>query len=1234
MSDSRVVDALHTRGAWERLLHKIGYPATPLRENTNIRCPMPHHNDENPSCTVRIERQGLLHCQSRCGTIRGIDLIIEGGIARDPAEAMVFLEEILGIESDPKVIPDEPDVIDPSLTVKQYLAMKCLPLDIESKFDLWDVRAWIPARHRRAKYEPGMYTSVLMPCGHGFRPRVRACAPDTSVRWASLIERSDRSQVDYGKSGDEALPYRVYGIDQMRPIHPFDEVLIVVEGESDVHALHAMGATNCVGVPGVQMTAKVADSLVDAAQRLVDISGTSYPYTITDATIVVWQEPGSAGSEFPTLVARAYAEHCMKLGVASPRVMALPYDGLPGSPKDPCEMWQDFGERAGKIIFDTIASTIYDPAEALDIDDPLDRLNHERKEILVRIDDGARPAVSGPIVDSVSPAVSKRDPWFDIAALDSSPRYLDQVPVSLSIKGCRYIRTGDGWSAVVTSKDGDENDVPLCQALVIDRIDDAGGERFVTLAALDQQAGQVGWARERVPMSSLGSPNVAASTLKGRLGLVFRHARRDHVVDLVMALYADHRERHGSIKIAPATGWMGPVGSSLFAGIEAESTEMMSMMMFEANQARRSQHSDEASSAAAWWNACVAPLLTSPVLQARHAAPVLALGAAAAAPLIKPIADEGVMISPVSWLAGLGGGGKTMLQAVCASIFAPSSDGGQTVYSMSADASRAALNARANFCRDLPLILDDVTRMPAFNSGGRPGDAQRVEAAADLGMQIFNRRPSERATRDGGVRLSRAFRCTALFSAEISMRSDVGAKLTAGHRRRITTIECQPMTDRGLDKTYAAAVNRAASLHGGAAGSLLVASIRDAVARNELGGLFDRCRGAVVDAGGDVTDTQAESISLQVLGFCMLATCCTTQSFDESLDLAMQQITPFLTSSDGATSDEEIRQSKTALLRARELFAANRDRFYGYIEEVDEDAKLAVNQAALGKVVHCKDGRRRVIFLKPAMSLLENQYGVTRQMVDQAAQDGFCEASYRARVGGLNVRGVAWLLDGEDPDPEPEQPSPDPEPLVRDPHGLRDSTQDPAEESEAQNDSCEEHKKSDDDEEIPGCFTHAPDDTVSDAAAQDVLMTDSGESIPRPRFNYARGVYYLDQNPSGEMRAVVRQFIRSEARLEFDALRRTWQEEGGQAFSPRTYEVEDLPRVGDPKLQALEAFDAARADLTWKEAVDIARSLAAPDTSDDQQDQSIARMIKLMRIHLALRIHHPDLFIRVNDDVS
>lgn len=1047
-SDSRVVDALHDGATLERLLRELGCktdkvegPPSFDEQRGYIHCPNPNHPDHNPSCIVRAN-QGLFHCIAVCDTILPLDLVVAHGKAKDRGEAARWIEQhVLGIDPDERVRDDRPIISDPGLTLEQYLLRKHLSADVAHLFGLREVEVWAEPKYApkkvRATFADGYYPAVFMPVGDPTlkideqvdRFRIRS---DFGARWpAGVWPRGmggDRTTKVAGNSGEIAARQHIYGRWQMRASADpmLGRILILVEGESDTHTMQDCGLANVLGLPGTEYAMKCAPDIVETLSRVE-------PGATGEWTVLVWSEPGAAGSALPGKVQAALAAHCAEAGVAAPRVAALDHTTItvepqpgqpPVHPKDPSELLALLVPRMGVQPARVEAGRLLTQVAFLAAGRAPAQL------------DPAAPAVAvQPAQAQLPPAPTMHvgeDPWQGMGGdggLEApDPSDPLSTPREIIHQKEKFLRTGEGWEHHFFTAKGDLRENVVASIIEVVDVQQIDGEDHIVLRA--PRTHQLDFHTTRVPRSMLADTR-ALSAAASSIGVTVGMRQGTALAHLIAAL-ADYRLRQGACTIVPsATGWSGVAGTGPFSGIDIRPSNSFGERMFDANERRRQRCKaaglDVRAAAAEWMERCALPLTRPPKgrpASASHAAPLLAIGAAAAGVLIGPLSDLGVAVSPVVWMAGLGGGGKTQTQRVCAAIFAPNLPDldGQGGYFCNANISPAALNARAQSCRDLPLLMDDVQTMPPLAGSQSKGDGARIEAAAALGMQIFNRKPVERAQRDGTVRLQKPFRSTAVLSAEVNMSSDSSrAVVTAGHRRRITTIEAQPMNERGLGAKFADALTEVEQRFGGAPGEVLVAHVRDLKGQQRLERQFGKCRRAVLalPGAGEVTNTQRESIAVDVLGWALLRSSIAGESEDacdamleQAIAEATQVIAPFLLTGageGGATRDTDLGGVGNAVRTVEDILAANPHRFDSAARETWTGNLPA--QGFIGKVLKPTwRGERRVALLKAGVDALMRQ-GVSSAVIEQAISEGVAMKAQQIRMtGGSRVYAQIWTL--------------------------------------------------------------------------------------------------------------------------------------------------------------------------------------------------------------------------------
>lgn len=1277
-SDSRVVDALHEGQNLERVLEALGCDTR--KDNGSafespsgfISCPMPDHPDRNPSCTVRAS-MGQLHCHSLCENILPADLVVAHGVASDRAEAMKWIERTLGIE--PVRIAPVPVVDDPSLTVEAYLARKGLPPETATKFGLQTVRIWQPGADKgtaHASYETGWYDAVFMPTREGRRPRVRSDAPGRAqLKWAPKVRFADGTMIDF--TNDDADPSRfrypldVIGMDQLEPTQDgVPNVLVVVEGESDVHAMHAMQLPGVVGVPGAKMSGRVSLPLLEAC--IVANEGDT---DLRSLTVLVWQEPGSAGAQFPKRVADAIGEAALQHAYPAPVFGVLHYGQVPGQPKDPAALLQDRPLADAREHLEAsilaalpqvgsaaaIAGSVPAPPPPANIAPALDPAQvgglHTPPPLTVDtilagaapdpVVEGELPAELGPgwsaesqapvgrvlpgMVAATEPVVVHRGPqagvlWSAFDELEDPPAR-DLAPERVEGISSNFIRTDEGWSVEKIDKDGDATLVAICTAFVVEQVERCSGEILVRVAAPFGGA----WNRTRLAMSSTADAGRTCGQLAA-VGVATVNRQRPAVTDLLLALAMRCEAELGAVSVPSGTGWSGRPGSSEFGGIEVEPVNDFGARMFEANERRRALRPDTREAALEWLEVASALLAPPPGIEesaASHAAPMLAIGAAAAAVLVGPLAEVGVAVSPVVWIAGLGGGGKSVTQKLAASIFAPALPDldGQSAYFANANISQAALSARVDSCRDLPLILDDVTQLPPLPGSTSRGDAARIEAAAALGMMVFNRKPIERATRDGGIRQTKAFRSTAIFSAEVSMSSESSkAVVTAGHRRRISTIEARPMTERGLAQEYAERVNYAAQAVGGAPGELLVRRVREIVAARELRNLYDgvRRRVAAMPEARDVTMTQIESLAVTLLGLALLIEAIDEDAARSTIADGLLMLGPYLAAgagAGGATRDTDLSGVEAALRSVDDLRASHPTRFDN---QVRDEAGLVVpppTAGYLGKELRPRrDGTRQIAMLRTGMEMLNTRYGVTMQVIEQAISDGVLVRKQVRMSDDSRPYAMVWML----PPRAELEPDDDPEPdFPHDPHGLREGVHVPGA-SVAHNVEPNE----------PPSLDEYLDQVARRVAGrfERPLQSTEGPNMDS-RFSFGSGLYLVGDGPSMRENVSHLKLIRMEARQELEALQMLYRH-AAEKNPEYVIDVPGFPADDDPRWAKIDALGPEVARAQWNV---MNEHLWARNQQEDLQLKRThdEAYVKALRVHLMCRYRHPEWFVQGTD---
>lgn len=1262
----------HVRGDESRLLDilralRCDTSAWGTRAADFIHCPAPDHPDVHPSCSVDVDN-AMFHCRSACGTLTLAALIQAHGEASDAAGAMRWLEDLFNIDRTTGGLSLREAVIDPSLTVEQY----CIDLDISrataDAYGLSDCLSYhqtsVGNKHQHlVAYEPGWYRSVFIPYGEGKSPRVRSDRPDRKNWNAQTIRHlqpgGPERKIAYG---DMDLPLGVFGARPLMELEYFPNIrhLLVVEGESDVLCIGAsceFGRPDfvTVGCPGVNSARQCAADIVDLLQLFpVD--------SLSELRVVIGSEPGAAGLKFPRLVAEHVEAECsLRIEQSEdggpmqpPKFAVLNWSSLPGEPSDARELWEMrdrlfAGDEFGVMdcLGDYVLAAADNPMTALQVKHFVetgelpaayqitalpDAIPATSTRNLADPEPAAAPGtnlvperhtLAGPepasvATPAVQPMIPAGDPWIE-QFLKSRPDDLENLPATL-LQGMNhtFARCSSGWALVKTNAEGEEKIVFLSTPLFVEAVESTGQEVFVRIAVF------VGgkWSSARIENKLLNDPTRACGAV-GSLGAMFANRMKGEATDLIKSMALAIMNRGGIKHVPEGTGWSGRAGTSQFGGIEVEPALELPQMMYQANRARREERPDTQTAAREWWEQIVQPLLdgSSP----HSPAPLLAIGAAAAAPLVGPLGDVGVGVCPVTWLAGLGGGGKTTLQNLAASIFAPkrADIDGQSAYYANADMSRAALSLRNIVARDLPMILDDVMQVPAMGqTSSRAGtDASRVEAAAQLAMMIFNRKPAERATRERKIDLQKPFRSTALFSAEISLSSTlVGAKASAGQHRRIQTIETRPMEQAGLKGPYAELVLRVAASHGGAPGELLVQLIRTAVRARELRTRYDECAEALLVSCVHLETTQRQALAVDLLGFEMLAQAC-GQDPDHARADGVKLIAEYAatqgTTDDALAGVDRVREAALELLATnpkrfevpfaerKELFPgeeALRDTAHGVVDMPNAHQTLWGRYQTAGDV---RDGNgARVALTKVGIRALMDTLSITPQQIDAAVAQGFAKKGCSTRIWGHTVSTtVIFVPDDLPPVPDSEDPSPTPPGPIR--VGVA-SPEPPA---------ASEPQASIKQASLSAQASFAGPGELLDPDHHITTYLD-GDEIMMAIWRWSTGTYYADDTPAS--RAHVQEEARQELGLLIDRMAR--EPEGPIAVAPEP--AADAPGwimlEGNGREWARGLFQAASAQFTA--ALD-------PDATEASRAQALGEYAKTYRLNLVAKIGFPQWFI-------
>lgn len=1206
---------------------------------------------------------------------------------------MKWLEEALGLPPEaPMGASSRRLVDDPSLTVDAYLALKHLSPATRERFGLIDARVWVrgvedaveapdgslkPAEVSRyagveVQFPSGYYTCVLMPndppatpfAGLERRPRVRTLL---GVRWPNKVIDLAGRKTDFavarpadrsaGTPAALAYPMHAYGRPQFElssdPM--LERSIIVVEGESDVHALHDMGIPCCLGAPGVSALDQSIPDVLD----VIFTAEHGDPSALPSWTVLVWSEPGTAGRRFPTRFAEKMAEWCADRAIPAPRVIALPNTliaapagaasaGPAAEPaKDPCELVASLipvhgGSaaparlEAGRLVTQAAFTAAGRAAGDLDPAAPL---------VADRPD--TAPA-------SAPAQLRGSDPWEEMGCAGALPApEPGSLPVRVEHLGSTFIRSEDGWSEEPLSSDGSLKPLrPICSIVEIVEVCAIAGEDHLVARAPRTHLGE--FQSVRFPRSELADPRRISSSLSS-IGVSISQRRGPAVAALLQALAELRLRSDGATVVPAATGWSGRCGTGPFAGLEICPAHTFGARMFEANERRRDATRpapgappDTTNAARRWVREGLGPLLTKPTAgdsPASGVAPVLAIGAAAASVLVGPLSDVGVHVAPVVWIAGLGGGGKSITQKLAASIYSPALPDvdGQSAYFMNANLSLAALMARVDGCRDLPLILDDVTQAHPLPGSTARGDAARIEAAAALGMLVFNRKPIERATRDGETRQSRAFRSTAIFSAEVNMASqEVRTGISAGHRRRISTIEARPMTERGLGPAYAETVNELAASVGGAPGELLVGHVRSLVAARSLRTGFDAVKARVqaLPGASTVNMTQVESLAVSLYGYSLLLEAIDPAAAEPALEVALRLLAPYLETgagAGGATRDCDLTGVDAALRFVEEMVAAHPHRFQSWLREEEGFVTTPPHQGYLGKELKTRhDGSRVVVLTRAGMAMLENSYGIDSKTVAQAVHDGACKRRHTIRMDARVMSGTLWILPAAPPPEDDVDPSAPP-PHDPDPHRLAGPPAPPTDDPPPAPPPAEPLSGP---AAAPAPATYdAHERLIMDLAAAHPVSNGNPHETTRTiegaasmidlTFRWGAGVYRLAEHPDPVDVPRIHDHVRREARAELKSLQRIYALAAQEDGAP-LHVVADPPADDDPRWAQIDNLGQAGARGYWQRAA-YAIDKACREDAGHARDVAHEAHIKAYRVHLMARLRRPEWFVEVEE---
>ena len=317
------------------------------------------------------------------------------------------------------------------------------------------------------------------------------------------------------------------------------------------------------------------------------------------------------------------------------------------------------------------------------------------------------------------------------------------------------------------------------------------------------------------------------------------------------------------------------------------------------------------------------------------------------------------------------------------------------------------------FCVDVVLVLDVAF---AWYAGCVEVFVYfLVSLVDDPKLRVFNREPAERATDQGGLRLAARFRSSAVLSAEVTPRSgDLGAGLTAGHRRRVTVLSSRPLSDRGLGASFAEGVNELFAFSGGSVGDLLVSRVRS-MSRQDFSELWDECcafvNGVTIGAGVDVDVTQRKSLSVQVAGFVVLARAAGGLGLVEAFGVLRPLLELFVSGVGGVTTSGETVGAEFVLNSVRQFCVVFQPRILSSDPSFrNEQLRLMSTSAPpLGRWVKRRgtDGLSLLLFSN-GLKLLERDFGVSGVMLQACTDDGFVEGGVQTRVGSDRLRGTLF----------------------------------------------------------------------------------------------------------------------------------------------------------------------------------------------------------------------------------
>lgn len=1215
-----------------------------------VSCPMPDHLDEDPSTSFHQDSATFV-CHGHHNTIYLKDLIIAYGQASSDVEAMQFIERVLGIDTEAKKAEflaraassglrsgkSLAPVDDPSLTTEQYAYALNLSTTTVEAFGLRDVLHYPPlAEHMDKKYqqlvmyEPGWYTGVYLDYGPGARPRVRSSRPDGSIKPAMKL-REPGSRKPLGDWTGGELSSVLYGMDQLSPSLSQLKQLLIVEGESDVHCLYeaSQGQIPVLGVPGVGSGESAVPRIIE--QLLIANGGDAdlRPYTL-----VVGSEPGNAGAQFPRVLFGHIINYCTANKIDPPRLRSFNWIelGYGADADDARALWAIAGPDTARVVRAAMNAAAGDAPAAL----PQSPGPSPEPPLPI----APVPASDSiPAAPPVRPALPVGTIWAELPAEAFAPSAIDGLKSTYCRGELTWIR--QKW----TDKDKLIEDKICCPVAVSSPL--ICDERLVVdLHVAGGPMNALSWRRKRIEAPDAVSQQGLLSIIAGMGGRVESSAKAD-IANIVGSMVSHISPE--AIHVSEGTGWIGAEPgsqSAVFSGMDAGHMplEKLPAKMLRANDRRRVKQPDTLEAARRWWLTCIEPLMSG-----AQESTILTMGAAAAAPMLASLQTSGSSISPVIWLSGTGGSGKTTLQRIAGGIFAPPG-GGQNTFFISSNFTAAAIGARALSSRDLPLIIDDIMQIQSDR-----GEAGKVEKATGCLMEIFNQRPPERSTQDGKTRAAYDYRSTAIVSAEISIETDdVGAKLSAGMRRRIITCEARPMEQANLDYRWAERSMKACLDYGGAPGELLINHIRENTTPWDLLEQVNAASSIIVKRTPDIERTQAQILAICSVGFAHLRSLCDpcVEHQDPSLHIESAAIVAADFGASQAHTTQSLKGMQRLIDAVKDLRSSNPFRFEApltpeQLEEMRDASGSILDESKLRPTSYSSIWGRdmphptlpdhvHVCITPTGLKELYRSYGITAQQIKEAKEDGIW-VERQVRLWHNKHRPICKAFSlpiDPDSDPEPQSPDPSPEPFDHDPHNLR-------EEPTAEELDIIEHFAPHEppfadiapalipDPDIPTEFEETPTEPDPPASdTPDILMQPrisaglidhgfglfEGDYVFTASWQWSTGTYRGNDCPE------LRSHIHDEAVHELHSTIEVLKESQDLVLG-------SLPDPSNPAWAQLEAFGAAKARGLWDEAGQLLQQALVPDIPADERRDLMLRYGKKYRLHVLARVRKPEWFI-------